>query len=362
MIVVCALFTPLALFFLIGLLSPSFGIIYLLPFIALAIISLIGSIVVMYLGMSTLFAEIVNDENAGLHEIFRRGWKKILPSLWLSFIFCWIIFGSFFLFIVPALIFCIWFSLCFWVLYSENTGGLKALILSREYIRGHFFGVLWRFIFIELIYILASIAIEVLPTSINLFFDSFFFETLANYIRTFSELVLIALITPLIWIYHFVIYRNLKKSVTEINAVPTTRLKILYLGLPLLGIVVATILFITVAKPFLSNLVSTRVQHEQMDEKTVEDIRVTQFGLEIFRSDEDRYPETLEELFSNPNVQRKDSIPTQYRYRSLEHGQSYELCSTLLTYKDLCVDPSSAKSAIDEIAENLTFPNVPSGQ
>src|SRR3989344_3979582 len=92
---------------------------------------------------AALFMGIVaSDENIGIRESFRRARGKILSMYWVMILSIFIFIGGFVLLIIPALIFATWFSFAIFVFFAEGTRGLDALLKSKEYVRGRFWGVL----------------------------------------------------------------------------------------------------------------------------------------------------------------------------------------------------------------------------
>ena len=117
------------------------------------------------------------EENIGIKESYRRGWSKIISYFWISFLSGIIISGGLFLFFVPGLIFFIWFGLASFVFISENKKGWSALMASKEYVRGNWLAVFWRFLclgviawlFLLLPTIIASFA--AVPSILKIYFS-----------------------------------------------------------------------------------------------------------------------------------------------------------------------------------------------
>jgi len=62
------------------------------------------------------------------------------PYLWVFFLLNIIIAGGFFLFIIPGVLFSVWFSLALFVLIFEERRGFNALFRSKHLVSGKFWG------------------------------------------------------------------------------------------------------------------------------------------------------------------------------------------------------------------------------
>lgn len=198
---------PLILFFFTG---PSFFLVFGGSSVNTFTLLIIATIVILAVGVSViqlwgqvalLYAIKDREENIGFKEAYRRGWHKILSYFWISFLSSFIIVGGLFLFFIPGLIFLVWFSLASFVMISENVTGIAALLKSRDYVKGHWWNVFWRFLSIAvLVCVVLYIVVAISGLSGNK--ESGF---LLQYFL--SSLFLV----PFLNIYFFLIYENLKK-------------------------------------------------------------------------------------------------------------------------------------------------------
>lgn len=161
----------------------------------------LGGIIIQLWSQTALLCSVKDrEENIGIKESYRRGWNKIIPYFWISLLSGFIIMVGFFLFIIPGLIFFIWFSLSSFVLISENKKGWSALVASKNYARGNLRALFWRFLFIVILAWLFLFLLNFLTSFVS-FLDN---EKIYFYISY-------ALLTPMVTIYLFLIYENLKK-------------------------------------------------------------------------------------------------------------------------------------------------------
>ncbi|KKR53597.1 MAG: hypothetical protein UT90_C0006G0009 [Parcubacteria group bacterium GW2011_GWA1_40_21] len=185
------------------------GILILSGFLTLGVI-----VIQLWSQIALLYAIKDREENIGIKESYRRGWSKIISYFWVSFLSGIIIAGGTFLFFVPGLIFFIWFSLASFVFISENKKGWAALAASKDYVKGNWRAVFWRFLFIGII----AYLFLYLFNALAVFTDTLVIDKIYIYIGY-------ALLTPMVTIYSFLIYENLKKIHSSDLVVQSVELK-----------------------------------------------------------------------------------------------------------------------------------------
>jgi len=170
----------------------------LLIFLAILFVIIIF-IIQIWSQIALLYAIKDREENIGAREAYRRGWRKILSFLWVGLLAGLAVLGGFLLLIVPGIIFAVWFSLTSFVLIAEDIKGVKALRKSKEYVKGRWGGVFWRFLFIGALSIILSqilaLVFAFLPSSFKV-----------GIIQLITGLFL----TPLVMTYSFLVYSSLK--------------------------------------------------------------------------------------------------------------------------------------------------------
>ena len=88
------------------------------------------------------------DESLDIKAAYGRGKEKILPFALVIFLASFVICGGFLLFIIPGIIFYVWFFFATFILFDDDTRGMSALLKSREYARGRWFDVFLRLVVI----------------------------------------------------------------------------------------------------------------------------------------------------------------------------------------------------------------------
>ncbi|MBZ1356676.1 MAG: hypothetical protein KY054_02840 [Candidatus Nealsonbacteria bacterium] len=176
-------------------------------------------------------------ENTGIKESYKRGLKILGSYIWVYFLLTIIIAGGFLLFIIPGILFSIWFSLAIFISVFEERKGFDALFRSKYLVKGKFLGVLGRFLALGLIIGLGLFLVFAL-----IFFgienkqvEGQVIEVIGYFIQLF--------VLPFFLIYGFLIYNNLKEIKAGIlYEEPARGKKIKYVIPGILGILVVGLL------------------------------------------------------------------------------------------------------------------------
>lgn len=214
-VLVYLLFIPfflLPLFFNLSFIAfyKSLGLILLpVTLSIMVILGIIAFVVNLWGSVALLYAIKEREQEIGIKESFAKAWHKIFSYFWVSILTGLIAMAGFLLFIIPGIIFSIWFSLAAYVLVSEDLKGMKALRRSKQLIKGYWFKVFWRFIvlgfLITIIYIVFSSPISFISVLLNIPFA----QNITNIINIF--------ITPFSLAFTFLIYENLKQLKGDIK-------------------------------------------------------------------------------------------------------------------------------------------------
>lgn len=82
----------------------------------------------------------------------REAWRDTISYLWVSILVGLIVLAGMFLFIVPGLIFAVWYSFALLIFVLEGTKGYEALKKSKALVSGRFWPVVWRWFVPNVIY------------------------------------------------------------------------------------------------------------------------------------------------------------------------------------------------------------------
>ncbi|MBZ9577492.1 hypothetical protein KJA13_00430 [Patescibacteria group bacterium] len=190
------LFIPfflLPLFFNLSFIAfyKSLGLILLpLTLSVMIVLGIMAFVVNLWASIALLYAIKERDQKIGIKESFTKGWSKILSYWWISILVGLITMVGFLLFIIPGIIFSLWFSLAGYVLVSEDIKGMKALFRSKQLIKGYWWKVFWRYLALTFLIILVLCIVGFIP---------------------FVRNIIYIFITPFSVTFSFLIYENLKQ-------------------------------------------------------------------------------------------------------------------------------------------------------
>ncbi|MBI5847373.1 MAG: hypothetical protein HZB31_05385 [Nitrospirae bacterium] len=179
-------------------------------------------------GMTAMFWPIaalifaVADRSLSVRGALSAGWKKFWAFFWLFSIMAYVIAGGYLLFIIPGIIFTIWFSFSQYILATENVCGMNALLKSKAYVKDRWFDVFIRFLVIWAI----STGLGMIP---------------------FLGIILSFLAAPFTMIYSYLLYEELK----ALNPAPpdypkNSGEKLKWIGIATLGYIVLPLIIIAI--------------------------------------------------------------------------------------------------------------------
>jgi len=158
-----------------------------------------------------------------LKENLHQTGKYLWPVIWTSFLMFLAIIGGFVLFIIPAIIFAIWFSFYFYIVLFEDKTGVAALKNSRDLVVGRWWRILWLLIAPGIFY---GVIVLVLQGTFT-YPLSFIFEEgnlVTLFIRSFFNTAFSALFAPLSALITLYLYLSAKENPVE--KIPETPEKI----------------------------------------------------------------------------------------------------------------------------------------
>lgn len=114
----------------------------LLPLMAGASLAILGAFIALWARLALIYA--IKDEKLGAGESYSESWPKFFSYWWIAILTGFLMLAGFFLFVIPAFVFGVWFVFAGFALVFDNQKGLSALVKSREYVRGRWRPVFWR--------------------------------------------------------------------------------------------------------------------------------------------------------------------------------------------------------------------------
>lgn len=159
--------------------------------------SIVSIFVTLLGGLALLYA--IKD-NAGIKASYRSGLKRVFSYFWLMTLSFFIIGGGFLFFVIPGIVFAVWFVFGGYIFVYENIGGMRALSKSKEYVKGR-----WLSVFLRLIVVLIfNVAIYIILTFLT---GRLGFPT---YAKTIASFTISAVIGPIFPIYLLLLYQNIR--------------------------------------------------------------------------------------------------------------------------------------------------------
>ena len=330
---------------LLGIFKRELSSVGFLSFIVIAILSF----VIQAWGYVALLYGIKDSgQNIGIKESFKRGQGKILSYVWVIFLVLFITNGGFFLFLVPGIVFSVWFSFATFVLVSENLKGMTALLKSREYVKGRWLAIFGRLLPIFFLSVLFTFG----PALI------LYFSGLPFIVISFILSLILFIFMPLFVTYLYFLYGNLRCAKGEFTFSPRTRSKLILIIVGLLGVILGPIIMMVTgfASGLLIGLLVSQknlnldkidLTHDrkkelfqpdqssgqrdteklQRDSQRTSHLLKIQHALTRYYDDKGSYPPLLTRLISEylPEGLNHQGI-FDYQYRDLQNGQDYELC------------------------------------
>lgn len=179
--------------------------------IALVLVIAVGVIAQLIAQVGLLYAIKDRQEGIGIKEAYKRGWRKIRPYLWIQIIGGFATMAGFIFLIIPGIIMAVWFSLAIFVLASEDLQGTHAILKSKEYVKGYWGAVFWRIIYLVVIMIVISIGLSTIFSIARI-----------PAMGSIANMILNIFLTPLFFIYYYLVYEKLKLLKGDLSFSPTS--------------------------------------------------------------------------------------------------------------------------------------------
>ena len=208
-----ALAVPLGLGYMVWQTMPDLKAVIL---VVSMLVALVGAVWLGNWGMSA-FLTAVADEQCGIKEAFGQARPRILAHVWLGVLSGLIVTGAHLLLVIPGVIFTVWFFFAPFVFIDEDVRGMDALLKSKAYVRGRWFGVCLRLVAIWCLCVLVS-SIPIAGQVLALF------------------------LIPFSFIYTFLLYKDLKALVGDMTFEPARRAKVGVLATGTVGYVLPVVL------------------------------------------------------------------------------------------------------------------------
>ncbi len=158
---------------------------------------IIVGITAVWSHLALIYAIAKSEEKPGIRESYGKVRGKIMSAAWISMLTGLIISAGYLFFIIPGIIFSIWFYFSFYVLVIEGLKGTKAMSRSKKLVSGK-----WWEVFVRMFLMMLVISVIVyLTSSISKAMHIPFIGSLFDFI-----------VAPFPIIYSLLIYEDLKKN------------------------------------------------------------------------------------------------------------------------------------------------------
>ncbi len=157
----------------------------------------ISSFILLLAAQLALYFAAQLGTTVGVIQLFGMAFKKVYSYFWLSLLVGVLTVLGFLIFVVPGIIFALWYGLSIPVLVSENLKGTKAMIQSREYVRGFAWALFRRYFLFGLVVVAITFIIErivsMLPERLGLVISPFFYALMLPATTLFTYRIYLAL-------------------------------------------------------------------------------------------------------------------------------------------------------------------------
>lgn len=180
--------------------------------------------------LSTIALVYAIKDNVSMSEAYKLSYRKFFSYAWISILGGIIMAGGFLMFIIPTIIFSIWFVLAAYILIIDGEKGMSALLKSKEYIRGYWWAAFGRVFAIILVILVAYIAVTS-PLSF-----------ISENISKLASPIMQIFITPFIVAYYVSLYRDFKRVKPGLVSVTVTTRRGFFVFSAVLGVVAMILL------------------------------------------------------------------------------------------------------------------------
>jgi hypothetical protein len=175
-------------------------------YLGVFVLALVFIYVAIWGSVAGLYAIKDAGEQIGWQEAFKRAQPKIMVFFTTGLLSGLAIFGGFILFIIPGIIFALWFSQSPYIVLEEGLSNSAALKRSKYYVKGRIGEIFGKLFYIGMItlviYLILIIILAVLGSLINVKYQDISWVT-----NIFSIIW-----TPLVTVFSYQVYRHSKAT------------------------------------------------------------------------------------------------------------------------------------------------------
>jgi len=304
-----------------------------LGLLSLLFMGTIGSLLFAWMQATFITMLTTSVEKFALGDLLRTSLKKIIPYWWITVLTMVLVSGASYLFVIPGIIFSVWFSFAIFMPSSERTLGIMALLKSKEYIRGMWWQIFGRY---AVLYGLMTAIVFVLIFGIWLVsiaaLGSPGYPAIALaviFLFTIAITFVCVLFVPFALSYGYTLYQKIRlaKKDIEINPFMSSKGGLIatavsgWIALP-----VAIIIVFGLTSGFYGDLTK-----DSRNATRKADIYTIHYALELYYEDNELYPQRLSTLTAG----YIELLPTDpdtcapYTYHIGATSDMYSICASL---------------------------------
>ncbi|PIZ48299.1 hypothetical protein CO180_00120 [candidate division WWE3 bacterium CG_4_9_14_3_um_filter_41_6] len=302
-----------------------------------------SSLLIGFIGMWSTASIMVRvrdrNEQVTFVEIMKRSVKYVWPLLIVAFYTGFIVHGGMLLFIVPGIIFAIWFMFASMIVVFDDVKGMDALLKSKAYVSNIFGKIFSRWIVVILFAMGITISLAIISGSITTVLGK---DNPAIILLYLIETPFNLAVSIVGTIFGVLLFSYVKKAKGSFEFVAKTSTKIWLWLVALFGLVAFIAISIGIMGMVISSggalfnmtegadsLIPSNSSHSiidstfSIDDTYYSDVFEVQFGIEMYKFFEDSYPETLSQIV--PEYVSTDPSET-FTYELTADGTDYSLC------------------------------------
>ncbi len=267
-------------------------------------------------------------ERLGFKAAFALARPKIWKYFWTMLLMVLIFLPLSLFFFIPGLIFLVFAGQAFFILADEDVWGMDALLKSREYVRGRFWSLVGRYLAIMIIFLVIMFLV-VLATII-----ARAFSPLLGFIVNIAG----SLISPLVMIWSYLLYRNLRELKGQFSFQPSGSAKTWWRIFSIAGIV---IFILIISGPALLLAINPSQQLSRArDTQRQMDLQILKKQIDTFYVTTGHYPANLNLLVPAYLKTLPQDPRTRRDYEYAAANNIYQLCGYLESGPADCLGPN----------------------
>ena len=278
----------------------------------------------LFITISLIYAvHLRNEKHADIGVLFKLSFRNFLPYFWVVFLVGIFSFAGFLALIIPGIMVSVMLILAANAVIIEKKRGLGALKRSMELVKGFWWSVAWRLVFLAIINFVIAFPLSLLITSIGIVgLEGIDLTYAATFIAAASSILKWVLAAVGV-IYLYLLYEQLREVKDRVPSAVSTMSKKMIAGvvavvlIPVIGIIVGiTLVSVGSGNDFVH------------DARREVDIRQIGSAAEIFYQANERYPVSIEEIESELIIYPVDPVTKKpYEYISESGGTDYRACA-----------------------------------